>query len=160
MGRFWAVSSRFIVGLNSGQNRIQRSAGNIAKRFAGYFRETAMGPRGWSFIENLGGSRRGPQRVLGQIPRHFLLDLVLPSGNYAASYRMVVRVRRGETGLHSFSRGIPKDTLSLGKRPSAYPTYPRIVISAGWRQGGTPTPRTVSLGPRGGALFDVAMCKR
>ena len=35
------------------------------------------------------------------------------------------------TGLHSFSRGIPKDTLSLGKGPSAYPTYPRIVISAG-----------------------------
>ena len=34
-------------------------------------------------------------------------------------------------GLHSFSRGIPKDTLSLGKGPSAYPTYPRIVISAG-----------------------------
>jgi hypothetical protein len=34
-------------------------------------------------------------------------------------------------GLHSFSKGIPKDTLSLGKGPSAYPTYPRIVISAG-----------------------------
>ena len=63
-------------------------------------------------------------------------------------------------GLHSFSRGIPKDTLSLGKGPPAYPTYPRIVTSAGRAPRRYPTPRTVSLGPRGGALFDVAMCKR
>ena len=75
MGRFRAVSSRFIVGFNSGQNRIQRSAGNIAKRFVGCFRETAMGPGCQSFSTLLGGSRGVPRRVLGQTPRHLFLVL-------------------------------------------------------------------------------------
>ena len=64
-----------------------------------------------------------------------------------------VRVRW--PGCIPFPGVYPRTHFPSGKgHPPTLPTRASL-FPRGGRQGGTPTPRTVSLGPRGGALFNV-----